>query len=103
MKKIFYALLAAATGLGGLSITATEADARRVVVVRSAPVIAYRPRTVWRYYARPRYVAPLVVAPAVASYAYYNSGRRYSCAELEYRCDKGAEWACNILERDPNC
>jgi hypothetical protein len=43
---------------------------------------------------------------AGAGYGYYNgyyNGNGYSCDDLEYRCDKGALWACRQLEIIPEC
>lgn len=34
---------------------------------------------------------------------YYSESRGLSCGELEYRCDRGQDWACRRLDRDPDC
>jgi hypothetical protein len=109
MNLTFKVLTAAVVSIGGLTITSLDADAQRLsnspgaaraaprAVVRSGPPpIVYR-RPIPRYY----YAAPLLAAPAIV---YYSGGnRRYSCDELEAKCDRGGDWACRILERDPNC
>jgi hypothetical protein len=109
MTLAFKAFTAAVVSFGGLAIMSLDANAQRRFTPQAAarpappavfrsgpPPIVYR-RPIPRYY----YAAPLLAAPAIV---YYSGGnRRYSCDELEYKCDRGGDWACRILERDPNC
>jgi hypothetical protein len=97
-----HVLATASVALGTLVMTAPEADAQ-VRIGRRGPVVVYAARPAVRFYARPRYVAPLIVAPLAAAPVYYYSRPRYTCAQLEFRCDRGDEWACGVLERDPGC
>lgn len=56
-----------------------------------------------RYRRGRRIVTGLGIAGAVIGSQYYYSGRGYSCAELERRCDAGSDWACRRLEVIPEC
>jgi len=94
MKKAITLAIAAAVGLGGLIVSTPDADARRGFRRGGGGAVYFRSYP--RYYR----AAPLIVAPAAV---YYASRRPYTCGQLEYRCDRGDEGACRILDRDPNC
>lgn len=96
MKKAFTIAIAAVAGLGGLIVSTPDADARRGYRRGPGFVVYGRPFPRYYYY----YAAPIIAAPAVA---YYVSRRPYTCGQLEYKCDRGEEWACRTLDRDPNC
>ena len=65
-----------------------------------------------RHYGGGRYIAGGIaagIAGALIYNGYYGPGYYYrtgpylSCGELEYRCDRGENWACRRLDVDPRC
>ncbi len=48
-------------------------------------------------------IGGIIVNEAIRSSRPRYSRGELSCGQLEYRCSRGSDWACQVLEDDPHC
>lgn len=98
-------LLALSVTVSSAGVASADPVQKKYIVKTPPKVVVVTPRP--RYNNRNRDVA-LGVAAAVAvgtaiAVGAANAGERFSCNQLERRCDDGQEWACRRLEVREDC